>query len=474
MNELRRVRLVMACLVFVWLGAIGCSDDDSAPDQDCVEGEWSEWSACSAECDGGQQARTRPILTPASGGGLACGATEETLVCNEDPCLRLNHIQVLGTHNSYKEQPSDSLQAGINAFAPAELDPRGLVHSHAPLGEQLDTQSIRQFELDVWRDPSGGLFAEPFGPGLIDYMNEAYEGTALDFGPSGPDFDPLDVMVLPGFKVFHVQDIDFRSRCLTLAYCLEEIRSWSADHPNHVLIAMLIELKGGAGDTYDPAILALLYPLIVGSSNPEPAFTIPFAWELEGGQDYSDSALQALEDQIRAAFADSQLLTPDTVRGDYDTMMEAIENEGWPKLSDSRGKVMFLLDNGGALRDSYVAEYPALQGAVFFVSADPQSDEAAYYQANDPFRTDPSIEELVEMGFVVRSRADAENVEADVNDTTRRDQALASGAQWVSTDYPVAADSGYVVALPGVSEGSPARCNPVSAPASCTELELQE
>ena len=53
-------------------------------------------------------------------------------------------------------------------------------------------------------------------------------------------------------------------------------------------------------------------------------------------------------------------------------------------------------------------------------------------------------------------------------------EALASGAQWVSTDYPVAADSGYVVALPGVAAGSPARCNPVSAPASCTELELQE
>ena len=474
MDELHRSRWVMACLIFVWLGAMGCSDDDSAPAQDCVQEEWSEWSVCSAECDGGEQARIRPILTPASGGGLACEATEETLACNEDPCLRINHIQVLGTHNSYKEQPSDSLQAGINAFAPADLDPRGLVHSHAPLVEQLDTQSIRQFELDVWRDPSGGLFSEPFGPVLIDYMNQTYEGSLVDFGPSGPDFDPFGVMVLPGFKVFHVQDIDFRSRCHTLAYCLEEIRSWSEAHPDHIPIAVLIELKGGAGDTYDPAILAPLYAYLVGSSDPEPAFTIPFAWELEDGQDYSDSDLQALEDQIRAAFADRQLLTPDTVRGDNDTMMEAIENEGWPKLSDSRGKVMFLLDNGGALRDSYVAEYPALQGAVFFVSADPGSPEAAYYQANDPFRTNPTIEEMVSMGFMLRSRADAENIEADINDIMRRDQALASGAQWVSTDYPVAADSGYVVVLPGVSEGSPARCNPVSAHPSCTELELQE
>ena len=156
MDELRGSRWVMACLILAWLGVVGCSDNAPAPVQNCEEGEWSEWSACSAECDGGEQTRTRPILTPASNGGLECGATEETLACNEDPCLRLNQIQVLGTHNSYKEQPSDSLKAGIDAFAPADLDPRGLVHSHVPLGEQLEAQSIRQFELDVWRDPFGG------------------------------------------------------------------------------------------------------------------------------------------------------------------------------------------------------------------------------------------------------------------------------------------------------------------------------
>ena len=43
--------------------------------------------------------------------------------------------------------------------------------------------------------------------------------------------------------------------------------------------------------------------------------------------------------------------------------------------------------------------------------------------------------------------------------------ALASGAQWVSTDYPVpnpAFGTGYQVMIPG---GMPARCNPISAPA---------
>ncbi|MEE3326712.1 MAG: Ca2+-dependent phosphoinositide-specific phospholipase C [Myxococcota bacterium] len=449
-----------------------CNQDVCAPPaQDCVVGDWSEWSVCSAECDGGEQTRTRPILTEPSGDGAACEATEELQACNQDPCLRINHMQVRGTHNSYKIQPSDSLQAGINAFAPADLDPRGLVHSHATLEEQLGVQRIRQFEFDVWLDPNGGLFSEPFGPALIDFMHQAYAGTPLDFGPAGEDFDPLGEMDLPGPKVFHVQGIDHRSRCLTLAACLESIRAWSAATPSHLPIAILIELKS---DTYDPEILAPLYPYLVGSPDPEPAFTIPFPWELEEGQDYSDSALQALEDQIRAAFSDRQLITPDMVRGDYDTMMDAITNEGWPKLADSMGRVMLLLDNGGALQASYVAEYPGLRGALFFVSADPGSPEAAYFQANDPFRTNPTIQELVSLGFMVRSRADAENVEADANDTTRRDQALASGATWVSTDYPVPADSGYVVTLPGVSETSPARCNPVSAPTPCSESDWQE
>ena len=57
---------------------------------------------------------------------------------------------------------------------------------------------------------------------------------------------------------------------------------------------------------------------------------------------------------------------------------------------------------------------------------------------------------------------------------TRRDRALASGAQWISTDYPVPADSGYVVTLPGVAEGGVARCNPVSSPAWCMNEDLLE
>ena len=56
-------------------------------------------------------------------------------------------------------------------------------------------------------------------------------------------------------------------------------------------------------------------------------------------------------------------------------------------------------------------------------------------------------------GYVVRTRADADTREARANDPGRARAALASGAQWVSTDYPapgIAARFGatYAVRLP--------------------------
>jgi hypothetical protein len=48
----------------------------------CQLSEWSEWSECD---EGGQQTRTRTIITPASCGGTACGPLTETQNCGEPP-----------------------------------------------------------------------------------------------------------------------------------------------------------------------------------------------------------------------------------------------------------------------------------------------------------------------------------------------------------------------------------------------------
>jgi calcium-dependent phosphoinositide phospholipase C len=92
---------------------------------------------------------------------------------------------------------------------------------------------------------------------------------------------------------------------------------------------------------------------------------------------------------------------------------------------------------------------------------------------NDPVGSFDEIQDLVGRGFVVRTRADADTQEARLGNTVPRDMAIDSGAQWVSTDYPIPDErfgTGYFVQIPG---GMPARCNPISAPAECTTLDIE-
>lgn len=97
---------------------------------------------------------------------------------------------------------------------------------------------------------------------------------------------------------------------------------------------------------------------------------------------------------------------------------------------------------------------------MFVNSVDENEDHAAYFTINSPIRDQERIRAAVKAGFMVRTRADANTMEARHNDTTRRAAAFSSGAQYVSTDYyvPRPEFSDYTVSLPGES---PARCNPV-------------
>ena len=83
---------------------------------------------------------------------------------------------------------------------------------------------------------------------------------------------------------------------------------------------------------------------------------------------------------------------------------------------------------------------------------------------NDP--QDSTITGLVKRGFMIRTRADADLVEAVANNTAPRDAAFASGAQIISSDYVQGepAPNGYVVTF---ATPVGVRCNPINAPANC-------
>jgi hypothetical protein len=93
---------------------------------------------------------------------------------------------------------------------------------------------------------------------------------------------------------------------------------------------------------------------------------------------------------------------------------------------------------------------------------------------NDPLGSLEEIRDLVSRGYIVRTRSDADTVEARFGLTARRDAALASGAQFVSSDYPEPDPdfgTGYFVEIP---DGEPARCNPQNAPPGCREAALED
>ncbi len=76
-------------------GGLGCpslADNQACNIQpcpvDCVEDEWSAWSGCSAECDGGLMQMTRGVKVVPANGGRACGELIKHQPCNIQPCPR--------------------------------------------------------------------------------------------------------------------------------------------------------------------------------------------------------------------------------------------------------------------------------------------------------------------------------------------------------------------------------------------------
>ncbi|MGK7950593.1 MAG: phosphatidylinositol-specific phospholipase C1-like protein [Xenococcaceae cyanobacterium] len=353
--------------------------------------------------------------------------------------LRINQIQSIGTHNSYHIEPAPKLaEILLNINWLTRFLFTALEYTHLPLSEQFDL-GIRQIELDVYLDPEGGLYAKPFG-----YVKVEENGL-----PADPEFDPDGVMQKPGLKVLHMQDIDFRSTCLTFIKCLKQINTWSKNNPQHFPIVVLVEGKDKS------------FPRIVGQEvGSEPLeFAIPIKFD--------SNNIVAIEQEIRSVFSREQLLTPDDVRGTYSTLREAVLNDGWPTLAESQGKILFVMENKN---DLYRKRYPSLRGASMFISSKkPDSDEAVFINLNEPSK---DIGNLVKQGYLVRTRSDAETIHARVATTEQRDKALSSGAQYVSTDYPLPNEyfSEYTVLFP---EGRMIRCNPINASETCRIRDTQ-
>ena len=336
-----------------------------------------------------------------------------------DANLRLNQIQIVGTAESYKQRPDGALMSLIRMGG--KKDAEALDYGLPPIGTQLDAD-VRTLGFDVAYDPKGGAYKNPAGASMaMDLLSDDY----------------IKVMSKPGFKVIHVLDVDYRSSCLLLSDCLTEVAAWSRAHPGH--LPLVITLRTNDVKTPMP-----------GATRPLPC---------------DEAALNALDAEIKAAFASDQLFTPDQLQGSYSSLREAAMAHAWPKLGAVRGKVIFVLDDNAAKAKAYRGHRNALEGRLMFTAADETSPLAAFVAISDPVKDGARIQKVVKDGFMVITRADDDTREARLNNAARRDAAFASGAQIVRTNFinPDPTIGAYSVSLAEYPEamcgaGSPERC----------------
>jgi len=355
---------------------------------------------------------------------LACFLLVSPVTAGDDD-LRLHQIQVIGTHNSYHIEPAAGLKPLIRAAGSSLL--QSIEYTHRPLPEQLSQLTVRQLELDIYADPEGGLFARPLGRALALAAG----------GDPGVDPNVSGQLSEPGFKVLHAPGFDYATQVPTLSGAFEQIREWSVANPGHLPVMILLELKEFA---------------------PGPSGIQPVK--------FTAALLRDLQQLISTTFLREACLIPaDLCEPGDECVRDAVLRRGWPKLGSIRGRKFFCLDNEGGWVERWLEAMEGVERPAVFVSVAPEHPQAAWLKRNDPVGQFAEIQQLVRRNFLVRTRADADTQESRSGDTARRERAFASGAQYISTDFPEAdvRFTDYAVCWPA---GVAGRRNPVSSSVS--------
>lgn len=382
----------------------------------------------------------------------AWGEAQETPSADTGDNVPINRIQVIGTHNSYA-LPADpratavmaprltalaaAMTGGMSPEQRAAMEdehPGGMTdmtgmldYVQMPLQAQLRS-GVRSVEIDLQPDPQGGAYADP-----LPYRELRAKGET--------DLAPIyrDELAKPGLKVLHLADLDFRSQCPTFHSCLTLLKQWSDAEPNHSPVFVLLEPKLSGLDRVIPG-----------------ATTVP---------PFDKAQFEEVDETIRNVLGRDKVITPDDMRGAMPTLEAAVLAKRWPTLGEARGKFIFLF-LVPAMNLKAFAPYldgrPSLQGRMAFVQGKPGMAHTAFMLFDNALTHGEEIRAAVRKGYLVRTRADIDTLDARRNDTVRRDAALASGAQIVSTDY-LSAPNIYANGYHLSPQARGWQCNPVLA-----------
>lgn len=282
----------------------------------------------------------------------------------------LSKIQVIGSHNSYKKVMDEKLYQHLLKADPSVST---LYYDHPSIEKQLDL-GLRNLEIDIWKDENGGKYAHPSGS---EIANKTYEWKIE--------------MQTPGFKVFHMPDVDYETHQPDFKQQLRELRNWSEQNPTHETVFITLELKDEKDDR-------------------ETIFT------------FED--IVAINQQIQENLGIEHLITPKELTRNKNQIF-------WPSIDQSRGKFVWIIDNTDYRRELF--DKIELEQSNIFLNVAIDHPKAGCMILNNPY--DETIPLLAEKGIIIRTRADDSTKQARNNDYSTFEQAKKSKAQIITTDY---------------------------------------
>lgn len=317
--------------------------------------------------------------------------------------LKLNEIQVIGSHNSYKKLPDPRVLKFLMKFRKQlgdEGNPIRIDYGHLPFDSQF-MYHMRGLEIDIYNDPKGGAL---------------YKRKVNAFVRGLPVRSHVEELKKTGLKVLHIKDVDYQTHYYTFKQSLQALKQWSDAHPSHLPIFVNVEPKTGGPRDQSGVLRFFGFKRVV-----------PF----------DSIAYDEIDAEIRSVFGDSlrNVLTPDRLRGSYSNLKEMARDHGWPALNACRGQVVFIMLGGD--RDMYLKGHPALHGRAMCIYGSPERTDVAFVMQDESISDSANIVKLVKDGYIVRTRSDIETMDARANDPHRKLTAFASGAQITSTDYYV-------------------------------------
>lgn len=178
---------MQALITVTWLlGAAGCGDSSSPGAPSPVDGVLEDPLTSPAD-NTAPPPKRKPEPKPKPPAPVTTAVIQEPLPTYWlDATLRLNEIQMKGTHNSYHVRPE-------------KYDSPAWEYDMPSLTNQLDKNGVRAFELDVhWSYGDFSVFHWPYDPG---------------------------------------------TKCFWLRDCVGELKAWSEVHPGHAPLIVFLDLK---------------------------------------------------------------------------------------------------------------------------------------------------------------------------------------------------------------------------------------